>query len=314
VSHPTEPSPDGRSVLFVHAHPDDEAISTGATMASYAAAGAYVTLVTCTLGEEGEIHVPELAMLAADQADQLGGYRIGELARACAALGVHDHRFLGGAGRFRDSGMMDTPANRHPRAFWGADLDAAAAMLVEVIREVRPQVAVTYDPNGFYGHPDHIQAHRVTMRAVELAAAEGIAPAKVYWTGVPRSVIEAGMREFRESSDNPFRGVERVDDLPFGTPDDGIAARIDAHEYAEEKVAALRAHATQIPATSWLFTIAGNFGAEFMGVEYFRLAVGGKGPGRGPHGWESDLFAGLDVDAARRAATGARARAGVGAQ
>jgi N-acetyl-1-D-myo-inositol-2-amino-2-deoxy-alpha-D-glucopyranoside deacetylase len=291
--------------MFVHAHPDDETIGTGATMAHYAATGAHVTLVTCTLGEEGEIHVPALAGIAADQGDQLGGYRIAELAAACAALGVSDHRFLGGAGRFRDSGMMDTPANKHPRAFWQADLDAAAGLLVEVMREVRPQVVVTYDPFGFYGHPDHIQAHRVTMRAAELAAAEGLAPAKVYWTGVPRSVIEAGMREFQESGDNPFEGVERVEDLPFGTPDDGIAARIDAHEHADAKVAAIRAHATQIPATSWLFTLAGNFGAEFLGVEYYRLALGEKGPGNGPYGWEADLFAGVGVAGAPASASAA---------
>jgi N-acetyl-1-D-myo-inositol-2-amino-2-deoxy-alpha-D-glucopyranoside deacetylase len=137
-----------RSILLVHAHPDDEAIGTGATMAKYAADGVHVTLVTCTLGEEGEILVPELAMLAADQADQLGGWRIHELDQACAALGVRDHRFLGGTGRYRDSGMMETPANTNPRCFWQADIDEAAAHLVEVIREVRPQVVVTYDDFG----------------------------------------------------------------------------------------------------------------------------------------------------------------------
>ncbi|MEV6926008.1 N-acetyl-1-D-myo-inositol-2-amino-2-deoxy-alpha-D-glucopyranoside deacetylase [Dactylosporangium sp. NPDC051485] len=284
-----------RSILFVHAHPDDESMGTGATMARYAAAGAHVTLVTCTLGEEGEIHVPALAGLAAAEGDQLGGYRIAELAEACRYLGVSDHRFLGGAGRYRDSGMMDTPANKHPRAFWGADLDTAAGELLEIIRETRPQVAVTYDPNGFYGHPDHIQAHRVLTRAVELAEAEGIAPEKVYWTAVPRSVLEAGMREFRGSSDNPFADIERPEDLPFGTADEDIAARVDAHEFAEEKTAALKAHATQIPQSSWLFSIAGNFGAEFMGVEYYQLARGAKGPGVGRYGWEEDLFAGVDV-------------------
>jgi N-acetyl-1-D-myo-inositol-2-amino-2-deoxy-alpha-D-glucopyranoside deacetylase len=286
-----------RRVLFVHAHPDDESIGSGATMAYYAATGAHVTLVTCTLGEEGEIHVPELAGLAAGEADQLGGYRIGELEAACRALGVTDFRFLGGAGRFRDSGMTNTPANEHPRAFWGADLDMAAGWLLEVIREVRPQVVVTYDPNGFYGHPDHIQAYRVTMRAVELAAAEGLGPSKVYWTAVPQSVIEAGMDEFRGTEGNPFEGVQSLDDLPFGTPDAEVTVRIDAHEYAEAKVTALRAHATQIPAGSWLLSIAGNFGAEFMGVEYFRLGLGEKGPGTGPYGWEHDLFAGLQTEA-----------------
>jgi N-acetyl-1-D-myo-inositol-2-amino-2-deoxy-alpha-D-glucopyranoside deacetylase len=284
-----------RSILFVHAHPDDESVGTGATMAYYADRGARVTLVTCTLGEEGEIHVPALAGLAAAEADQLGGYRIAELGEACRALGVTDHRFLGGAGRWRDSGMMGLPTNDHPRAFWGADLEEAATALLEIIRETRPQVAVTYDPIGFYGHPDHIQAHRVTMRAAELAAQEGLGLAKVYWTAVPRSVLEAGIGEFAGVEGNPFEGVTSADDLPFGTPDGEIAARIDAHEYADAKVAAMRAHATQIPASSWLLTIAGNFGAEFMGVEYYKLAVGDQGPGDGPYSRESDLFAGLSV-------------------
>lgn len=289
-----------RRLLLVHAHPDDESIGTGATMAHYAAAGAHVTLVTCTLGEEGEIHVPALAQLCAAEADQLGGYRIGELAAACAALGVTDHRFLGGAGRYRDSGMMGLTTNEHPRAFWQADLDVAAGYLVEVIREVRPQVLVTYDPDGFYGHPDHIQAHRVAMRAVELAAAEGIAPAKVYWTAMPRSVLDAGLETFTESSDNPFAGIESADELPFGTPDAEIAARIDGTDQHAAKEAAMRAHATQIPADSWLYSIAGNFGGEFMGVEYFTLAVGEKGPGAGPYGWEDDLFAGIALDGTQR--------------
>ncbi|MET7469675.1 N-acetyl-1-D-myo-inositol-2-amino-2-deoxy-alpha-D-glucopyranoside deacetylase [Micromonospora sp. NPDC005599] len=289
-----------RRLLLVHAHPDDESIGTGATMAHYAATGAHVTLVTCTLGEEGEIHVPALAQLCAAEADQLGGYRIGELAAACAALGVTDHRFLGGAGRYRDSGMMGLATNEHPRAFWQADLDTAAGYLVEVIREVRPQVLVTYDPDGFYGHPDHIQAHRVAMRAVELAAAEGIAPAKVYWTAMPRSVLDAGLETFTESSDNPFAGIESADELPFGTPDAEIAARIDGTDQHAAKEAAMRAHATQIPANSWLYSIAGNFGGEFMGVEYFTLAAGEKGPGAGPYGWEDDLFAGIALDDPQR--------------
>jgi N-acetyl-1-D-myo-inositol-2-amino-2-deoxy-alpha-D-glucopyranoside deacetylase len=283
-----------RRLLLVHAHPDDEVIGTGATMAHYAATGAHVTLVTCTLGEEGEIHVPELAGLAAEQADQLGGYRIAELTRACEALGVPDHRFLGGAGRYRDSGMMGLPTNDHPRCFWQADLDEAAAYLVDIMREVRPQVVITYDGNGFYGHPDHIQAHRVAMRAAELAAEEGFGPDKIYWTAMPRSVLEAGMQAFTDSADNPFAGMEQVDDLPFGTPDEEIAARIDGTDRHEAKVAAMRAHATQIPSNSWLFSIAGNFGGEFMGVEYFTLATGERGKGDGPYGWESDLFSGLD--------------------
>jgi N-acetyl-1-D-myo-inositol-2-amino-2-deoxy-alpha-D-glucopyranoside deacetylase len=167
-------------------------------------------------------------------------------------------------------------------------------------------VLVTYDPNGFYGHPDHIQSHRVAMRAAELARPAGCAPAKIYWTAVPLRVLEAGMQAFAESAENPFAGVERVDDLPFGTPEEEISARIDVRELAGAKEAALRAHATQIPPTSWLYTIAGSFGSEFMGVEYFRLVVGERGKGDGPYGWESDLFADLPVDSDRVPTAAAR--------
>src|SRR3954452_16898637 len=205
-----------RRMLLVHAHPDDESINNGATMARYVAEGAQVTLLTCTLGEEGEVLVPELAQLAADQADQLGGFRISELTAAMAALGVTDFRWLGGAGRYRDSGMMGTPANENPRAFWGADLDEAAGHAAAVVREVRPQVVGTYDENGGYGHPDHIQAHRVAMRAVELAADPDFRPdlgepwttAKVYWCCIPRSVLQRGMEALRQlGEESMFEGI-----------------------------------------------------------------------------------------------------------
>jgi N-acetyl-1-D-myo-inositol-2-amino-2-deoxy-alpha-D-glucopyranoside deacetylase len=278
-----------RSILLVHAHPDDETIGSGATMAHYAATGAHVTLVTCTLGEEGEIHVPELTGLAAGQADQLGGYRLVELERACQALGVTDHRFLGGAGRYRDSGMMGTPANDHPRAFWRADLDEAAGHLLAVIDEVRPQVLVTYDPNGGYGHPDHINAHRVAMLAANKAIEAGYGPQKIYWQAIPRSLLKAGIERFAQSADNPFAGITDVDDLPMTVPDERIAARIDGETYADAKMAAVRAYATQIPTESWLYTLADGFGKEFLGVEHFELVHGT----RGVDGLEDDLFAGI---------------------
>src|ERR1700756_5634478 len=180
-----------RSLLLVHAHPDDESIGTGATMAKYAAEGARVTLVTCTLGELGEIIPPDLRPRFPDE---LGQHRIVELDRACAALGVTDHRFLGGAGRWRDSGMMGTPSNDWPGSFWQADVDEAAGELLAVIREVRPQVLVTYDADGFYGHPDHIQAHRVAWRAFELADGQ---VGKFYATAMPRSVLAAGVEAMR---------------------------------------------------------------------------------------------------------------------
>jgi N-acetyl-1-D-myo-inositol-2-amino-2-deoxy-alpha-D-glucopyranoside deacetylase len=280
-----------RSLLLVHAHPDDETIGTGATMAKYAAEGAHVTLVTCTLGEEGEVLVPELAMLAADQADQLGGWRIHELDKACAALGVEDHRFLGGPGRYRDSGMMGTPANDNPRCFWRADLDEAAAYLVEVIKEVRPQVVVTYDDFGAYGHPDHIQAHRVATRAVEQTLD---IVKKFYWTGVPRSVIQAGIDALKAAGEASFFGeVESAADVPIAKPDDVITTEVDARDYLDAKLDAMRAHATQIEVDGPFFALSNHIGHKAFGREHFILMRGERGPGEGEHGWETDLFAGL---------------------
>jgi N-acetyl-1-D-myo-inositol-2-amino-2-deoxy-alpha-D-glucopyranoside deacetylase len=289
-------------MLLVHAHPDDETINNGATMARYVAEGASVTLLTCTLGEEGEILVPELEQLAADQADQLGGYRIGELRAAMAALGVTDFRFLGGAGRYRDSGMMGTPANGHARAFWNADLDEAVAHAVSVVREVRPQVVVTYDENGGYGHPDHIQAHRVAMGAVEKAADPTYRPelgepwdvAKVYWSCVPRSVLQSGIEAMAEMGESFFEGVSSADDLPFGVSDDVVTAAVDGRKFADRKDAAMRAHPTQIKVDGPFFALSNNLGLEVLGVEYYQLVHGERGPaGPGPEGWEDDLFAGL---------------------
>ncbi len=292
-----------RRLLLVHAHPDDETITSGVTMARYVDEGAAVTLLTCTLGEEGEVLVPELAQLAADQADQLGGYRIGELRAAMAELGVTDLRFLGGAGRYRDSGMIGTPANEHPRAFWNADLDEAVAHAVAVVREVRPQVVVTYDENGGYGHPDHIQAHRVTMAAVAAAADAGYRPelgaawrvAKVYWTAVPRSVLQAGIDALAAAGDESFfDGVADAGEIPYGVPDELVTAAIDGRRWHDRKAAAMRAHATQITVDGPFFALSNNLGQEVLGVEYFRLVHGDRGPaGEAPQDWEDDLFAGL---------------------
>jgi N-acetyl-1-D-myo-inositol-2-amino-2-deoxy-alpha-D-glucopyranoside deacetylase len=290
-------------MLLVHAHPDDETINNGATMARYVDEGAHVTLLTCTLGEEGEVLVPELAQLAADEADQLGGYRIGELGAAMAALGVTDWRFLGGAGRYRDSGMMGTPANDKPRAFWNADLDEAADHAVAVVREVRPHVLVTYDENGGYGHPDHIQAHRVAMRAVELAADPAHRPdlgpawdvAKVYWCCMPRSVLRQGIEAMAALGEaSPFEGLGDVDEVPFAVPDEAVTAAVDGRAHAGSKDAAMRAHPTQITVDGPFFALSNNLGLEVMGTEYYRLVRGQRGPaGSGPDGREDDLFAGL---------------------
>jgi N-acetyl-1-D-myo-inositol-2-amino-2-deoxy-alpha-D-glucopyranoside deacetylase len=282
--------PAHRSLLLVHAHPDDETIGTGATMAKYAAEGANVTLVTCTLGEEGEILVPAFEQLAADQADQLGGWRIHELDKACEALGVRDHRFLGGPGRYRDSGMMETPANDNPRCFWQADLDEAAAHLVEIIREVRPQVMVTYDDFGGYGHPDHIQAHRVATRAFEQTRE---IVEKFYWTAVPRSVIQASIDAMKADGFEFFQGIENAEDVPFAKPDDVITTQVDARDFLDHKVAAMRAHATQIAVDGPFFALSNNIGQKAFGLEHYVLVDGKRGPGAGEQNWEPDLFAGL---------------------
>ena len=296
-----------RRLLFVHAHPDDETIGTGATMAKYAAEGAHVTLVTCTLGEEGEI-IPEDLPHLADDRDALGEHRVGELKAACAALGVTDQRFLGGPGRWRDSGMMGVASNRHPRAFWQADLDEAAGELVAVIREVRPQVLVTYDENGFYGHPDHIQAHRVSRRAFELAADPAFRPetgepwriAKFYHTATPRSEVERAVEALRRA-DTGFT-VVAADDLPFGCADEDVTTEIDARAYLAAKVAAMRAHATQITVRPPWFALSNGIGQEIAGVEHYILSAGVLGPaangapggGSGePRVREDDLFAGI---------------------
>jgi len=290
-------------LLLVHAHPDDETIGTGATMAHYAAERALVTLVTCTLGEEGEVLVPGLAHLASDRDDALGQHRIGELAAACEALRVSDHRFLGGPGRWRDSGMMGTPQNDHPDCFWRADLDEAVRALVAIVREVRPQVVVTYDSNGGYGHPDHIQAHRVTVAAFDAAADPAYAPelgevwqaAKLYWTAFPKSVLQAGIDHLKESGETNFFGVDSADDLPFGVPDDQVTTEVDAGDQLEAKVAAMRAHRTQIAVDGPFFALSNNVGQRAFGTEYFILARGERGRGTGEHGREPDLFAGVET-------------------
>ncbi|WP_409238045.1 N-acetyl-1-D-myo-inositol-2-amino-2-deoxy-alpha-D-glucopyranoside deacetylase [Streptomyces sp. PA5.6] len=290
-----------RRLLLVHAHPDDESITTGATMAKYAAEGAHVTLVTCTLGEEGEVIPAGLAHLAADRDDSLGAHRVGELAAAMKEVGVTDHRFLGGPGRYRDSGMMGVEQNSRPGAFWSADLDEAAAHLVEVIREVRPQVLVTYDPDGGYGHPDHIQAHRVAMRAADLAAdpafhADLGAPHtidKIYWNRAPRSVVEERFDWMSGAlRDSPFGTPAVVADVPGVTDDERITTEIDGRPYLTAKAAAMAAHVTQITVSGPLFILSNELAQPIFDVEYYEL-VRGEASAEGTSR-ETDLFAGLE--------------------
>ncbi|MEU8772699.1 N-acetyl-1-D-myo-inositol-2-amino-2-deoxy-alpha-D-glucopyranoside deacetylase [Streptomyces sp. NPDC048606] len=294
-----------RRLLLVHAHPDDESINNGVTMAKYAAEGAHVALVTCTLGEEGEVIPAGLAHLAPDRDDALGPHRVGELAAAMKELGVTDHRFLGGPGRFRDSGMMGVPQNDRPGAFWAADVDEAAGYLVEVIRELRPQVLVTYDPDGGYGHPDHIQAHRVATRAAVLAADAAWRPelgaphaiGKIYWNRVPRSVVEAGFERLREAGATlPFPGLASPDDVPGVVADERITAEIgdDAQAgLAAAKAAAMRAHATQIAVDGPFFALSNDLAQPLFAREYYELVHGTPGAPAGTR--ERDLFAGVEA-------------------
>jgi N-acetyl-1-D-myo-inositol-2-amino-2-deoxy-alpha-D-glucopyranoside deacetylase len=296
-------------LLLVHAHPDDETLNNGATMAKYVARGTSVTLVTCTLGEEGEVLVPDLAHLAADHDDELGRHRITELANAMRELGVTDHRFLGGPGHFRDSGMVwgedgnaTAGADVKDGTFWRADLTAAADLLVEVIREVRPQVLVTYDQFGNYGHPDHIQAHRVATYATALAAVRSYRTdlgdpwdvAKVYWAAMSESRMREGLRALRAAGDTTtFEGMDPEGPVPpFMVPDELLSACIDGNDFVEAKIRAMKAHATQIAVDGPFFALSNNLGNQVWGFEYYRLAKGVPGP-VGDDGLEDDLFAGI---------------------
>jgi N-acetyl-1-D-myo-inositol-2-amino-2-deoxy-alpha-D-glucopyranoside deacetylase len=275
-----------RRLLLVHAHPDDESINNGATMARYAAEGAHVTLVTCTLGERGEVIPPELRHLTGPA---LGAHRRGELAAAVRALGVSDARLLGGAGRFGDSGMMGIADNEDPGCFWQADVDEAAGHLTEVILEIRPQVLVTYDDNGGYGHPDHIQAHRVAMRAVELADERGHRIAKVYWNRVPRSVAEAAFARLQdELAVLPFDKGATVADVPGVVADERVTTSVDGSAFATAKAAAMRAHVTQIEVAEPYFALSNELAQPLFTTEYYELVRGEGGPG------ETDLFAGIE--------------------
>ncbi|NJQ07215.1 N-acetyl-1-D-myo-inositol-2-amino-2-deoxy-alpha-D-glucopyranoside deacetylase [Streptomyces lonarensis] len=297
-------------VLLVHAHPDDESINNGVTMAACVELGVPVTLVTCTRGEEGEVIPASLAALTSDREDRLGAHRVTELAEAMTELGVTDHRFLTVGGETpRDSGMMGLPHNERPGAFWGADLDRAAAELAAVIRETRPATVITYDPDGGYGHPDHIQAHRVATRAVALAAAEdppgvragvpAAAPAtphrvaRVLWNSVPRSAAESALTRLRDAGPlgdagragpggGPAVDVASLADIPGVVDDDAVDWRVEGSDrQVSAKAAAMRAHRTQVtvvPSRSAApeaeFVLSNFLLQPLWRTEWYRLAAG----------------------------------------
>ena len=281
----------GYRLLLVHAHPDDETINNGSTMAMYAALGADVTLVTCTRGEEGEVLIPDLAHLAAHETDSLGDHRVEELAVAMKALGITDHRFLGeGRIKYRDSGMMGTEPNNRPDVFWKANFDEATDDLVKVIDEVKPHIMITYDEFGGYGHPDHIQAHRVAMSAAEKSQWN---IEKIYWNVMPKSVIQEGIDAMKKIGSD-FLGAESADDLPFAKDDSFVHAMIDGNAYVEQKMDAMRAHATQIEVDGPFFALSNNLGLQVWGNEYYTLVKGSKHEPWDSRGHETDLFAGVN--------------------
>lgn len=277
-----------KRALLVHAHPDDETINNGATMAKMVSEGVAVTLVTCTRGEEGEVLVPELAHLASSAEDKLGEHRVTELANAMKELGVTDHRFLG---NYRDSGMMGTPQNDHPDCFWKADVDEAAKKLAVIIDEVKPQVLITYDEFGGYGHPDHIQAHRVAMRASEISTWD---IQKIYWNIMPKSVVAKGI-EAMKAQGSDFFGAENVDDLPFVKDDSFVSALVHAPEQVDKKMAAMKAHATQITVDGPFFALSNNLGVQVFGDEYYTLVKGTKSAPFNEDNFETDLFSGVKL-------------------
>ena len=292
------PPPEKPRLLFVHAHPDDETLTTGGTIAHYVADGAEVNVVTCTLGEEGEVIGGRYAQLAVDAADQLGGYRIGELTSALTALGVKEPNFLGGPGHWRDSGMAGMKPRHHQR-FIDADMREAVGDLVAIIRDVRPHVIVTYDPDGGYGHPDHIQAHRVTTEAVAASAGDDYPGKpwrvpKFYWTVISTNAMGAGLESLHGVPDDWVRVT--IDDVPFGYPDGKIDAVVDAHHQMPAKLAALRAHATQVTVApnGRSCALSNNIALPILAEEHYILVSGEPGD-RDHRGWETDLLAGLDL-------------------
>ena len=291
-------------LLFVHAHPDDESLSNGATIAHYSARGAQVRVVTCTLGEEGEVIGDRWAELAADRADQLGGYRIGELTTALRALGVSAPIYLGGAGRGRDSGMSGSPKRARQR-FMDADEREAVGALVAIIRELRPHVVVTYDPNGGYGHPDHVHAHTVTTAAVAAAGnddypGEPWAVPKFYWTVLAESAFETGWSALSRADLLPDWTIPPREEFSFGYTDSDIDAVVEADPDAHAaKVAALAAHATQVVVgpTGRACALSNNMAVPIVAQEHYVLVAGSAGE-RDERGWETDLLAGLGLTVA----------------
>ena len=265
------------TLLLVHAHPDDEAISTGGVMMKARADGHRVVLVTATRGEAGEIY----NMDPDSTRPHLGEVRAKELEAATRILGVNRVEFLD----YRDSGMVGTPENDDIRSFHLAPLDEAAGRLAGILREERPEVVITYDADGVYGHPDHIKAHFVTNAALDMLAREGWTPKKLYYTAIPRSLMERFMSEMPEEARQQNQDMRII-----GTPDELVTTRVDVHDYVEQKRKAFAAHVSQNDPNSWFTTMADQIYQMVFGTEYYQLARGKPGSALP----EDAVFAGID--------------------
>jgi LmbE family N-acetylglucosaminyl deacetylase len=262
--------------MAVHAHPDDEATTTGGILARYSAEGVRTVLVTCTNGELGD--GPDGTKPGEDGHDEatVVAARSRELEESCRVLGVRHLERLG----YHDSGMMGWPSNDAPGAFTTLPVDAAARPLATLMERYRPDVVVTYDEYGFYGHPDHIQAHRITIAALDMVSS----PAKLYYPTVRRSRLPA----FRERMIQAGLEPPDFDEGRFGSPDELIAATIDCRDHAAAKLAAVRAHGSQGENLFFLRFPYADF-VEMFGIEEF---VSARGAAHGPAP-QDDLFAGL---------------------
>jgi LmbE family N-acetylglucosaminyl deacetylase len=268
------------TLMAVHAHPDDEAIGTGGVLAKAAADGARTVLVTCTDGRCGDGPDGAKPGDPGHDPDAVVTLRRAELEASCEALSVSHLEMLG----YADSGMMGWTTNDAPGAFWTTPVADAAERLAALIRQYEPDVIVTYDENGFYGHPDHIQAHRITMAAVEATGSS----AKVYWTTAPRSMMEKFEATVREFGSDWDEGDVPDGEMEIGLPDDEITTWVDIAAYGSQKFAALEAHASQSENIFFLRMGVERF-TDLMGVETFlrvRDHTGAPVP-------EADLFAGL---------------------
>jgi LmbE family N-acetylglucosaminyl deacetylase len=264
--------------MAVHAHPDDEAIGTGGILARYADEGVRTVLVTCTNGELGDAPGGIKPGDPGHDESLVVPLRRRELEASCAVLGVEHLELLG----YHDSGMEGWPQNDAPDSFWQTPVEVAAAALADLMRTYEPQVVVTYDENGFYGHPDHIQANRITHAAINQC---GI-PSKLYYTAVARSAI-AGLGQMLSDAgiESPIDIEENPD---FGTPDELITTTIDCAAVARRKFASLAAHASQSDNIFFL-EMGEELFATIMGSESFvRVLDSTKAPVP-----EDDLFAGL---------------------